>query len=127
MPSLYHSVVDVPSHVPQFNCQTLHHTKVLLRELHPQLSEKIHQLLADLAPAELSNQGLTHASLDHFTVLNNLGAVTIGKIIAALTQLGNRWLSQPLANGDSLNNLQAILQQWIALGDWLVRQSSEMP
>ncbi|MDO3385429.1 hypothetical protein QWI17_06200 [Gilvimarinus sp. SDUM040013] len=124
MPSLYHSVVDVPTHIPQFNCHTLHQTQMLLKGQHPQLSDKICQLLADLAPADITPQYVAQASLDHFTVLNNLGAITIGKIIEALTQLGNHWLTIQPNDANSLAKLQSILQQWIELGDWLVRQSS---
>lgn len=125
MPSLYHSVIEAPSHVPQFSCHTLHLTKTLLREKEPELAQSIHSLLADLAPQDVDQRGITNSHLDHFTLLDNLGASGIGKIIVTLTQLGNGWLCSDPKHPESLMSLNAILLSWIELGEWLVEQSTD--
>lgn len=121
MPQLYPLSNVSPPHL---SFHTLHLTHVLLRKQHSHLASQIHELLTHLESVCATGQTLTETTVESFCVLHNLGAPTIGKIISALTQMGNHWLHSPTTHSDSLCQLQTILQQWIELGDWVVLQSS---
>ncbi|MBU2886805.1 hypothetical protein KO507_13615 [Gilvimarinus agarilyticus] len=125
MPQLYHSIVDVPPPSPHFRSQTLHLTQVLLREHQPHLSAHLGDLLNSLKAVNASEPNSPQGSIAAASLLNSLGAVTIGKIISALTDIGNVWLAAPNDKSESLHGLHNILQQWIELGEWLVLQTSD--
>lgn len=100
-----------------FSSKNLQLTQALLRNLQPTLSENLRHTLA-LTPAQ--------SSLNGYTLLDTLGAVAIGRIIASLTQLGNEWLENGNCSVASLNSLHHLLDEWIALGDWVVQQAGDI-
>lgn len=93
--------------------QSLRLTVQLLRPNAPHLAA----LLEGLGPAQ------NHFEWEYELLLHSLGAHTVGKIIQALTTIGEHWLGHD--NGDvSVNALRQLLDHWIDLGDWIVHHAA---
>lgn len=101
--------------------QDLTLTRQLLRARYPDLSSAIASVLPPESPKA------TH--IEYSAI--HIEARTIGKIVAALTQIGQKALSQRATsrenNGDELVILRALIRAWINLAEWIILQSEPRP
>ncbi|TQV67778.1 hypothetical protein FKG94_24940 [Exilibacterium tricleocarpae] len=89
----------------------------LMRKRHPGLALAVQNVLAG-KPLPGSNDAAT----DHFHV--SLEARTVGKIVAALTEMGQHSLEH---NGSSAQGrrvvIKTLIHEWIALAEWIIIQA----
>lgn len=102
-----------------FPRKTLHMTEQLLRAQHPTLASQLHQALMARQITTAQNP----LQLPYHSLTQVLDAVTVTRIIGALTELGREWLSHPDDHPVSFEPLKGLLNQWIELGEWIVHHS----
>ena len=98
-------------------------TSDVLRHDNPSLAgaiEKALDSLTQVPSARTSTSRLEHVPLNT-AVVTRLEAQTIGKILAALTDLGNRALADRERYPEQLELVHELLEDWVELADWLLR------
>ncbi|WP_041522624.1 hypothetical protein [Gilvimarinus agarilyticus] len=114
----------IPESHPMFSCRNLQLTHDLLREQEPALANQLHQLLRQTEQHINSEIPPDHCQIGFYPLINELGAQSVSSIIANLTALGSQWLKQPPPSQASATSLKQLLDEWIELGDWLVRTAA---
>lgn len=62
---------------------------------------------------------------DHFYV--DLEALEVGRIVSALTQLGQKALDEEHPEPGRLVVIKTLIREWMALGEWLIIQTGHAP
>lgn len=126
IPVVWFAVVSIlrksqPQAEHTFIRQDLTLTQQLLRAQYPDLSRAITSALTPNSPKTAHIQ---YSAIE-------IEALTIGKIVAALTQIGqkalNRRFTQQDKNSDELIILRTLIRAWINLAEWLILQSEPAP
>lgn len=114
-----------------FSRDTLEQTFKLLRKHSPPLALAVQNALnnSEIAtpvcpPTDHATHHFQHSS-DRLFI--NLEARTIGKIVAALTELGQEALSHKEKKSGKLVLLRALICDWINLAEWIVLQAEPTP
>jgi hypothetical protein len=108
-----------------------HHALVLtyrlLRPTHPEIAQQIQQTLDQIhfAPFE-TYQGL-HTGEVHFNheLIKLLSAHQVGKIVDALTHLGETALNNPNTVQNYMQLLRGLIDDWVQLTEWVLLQDSD--
>lgn len=119
-PSNIYSAEDFFSH------QALELTFRLLRNNNPGLANAINNTMSHihLAPYEITrgmHTGEMHFSAEVFSLLS---AHTIGQIVMALTEIGERALAKKDFPGEHINLLRNLIDDWVELTEWILRHNT---
>lgn len=93
-------------------------TSDLLRHDNPSLAGAVRSALVSIRELPPKGRPTDHWPLNAALVAS-LEAQTVGKILAALTDLGNRATDD--WSPDRLRLLQELLKDWVELAEWLLR------
>ena len=105
-----------------FPLKTLHMTEQLLRATQPVLAANIAQSIIQCPKSPTTSTVFTYPELTRV-----LDAITIIQIIGALTYLGRSWLAEPNQHTGTFSPLNALLNEWIDLGEWVLQCSDGSP
>lgn len=113
---MYHHTPDM------FGRQVMELTFRLLRNNNPELSFALKKTLDHIhfAPPEAtigSYTGEMHLNTD---VVSLLGAETVGKIIAALTAIGNHAIAKKDLPPQHSKVLRGLIEDWAQLAEWIL-------
>ncbi|MGH1371195.1 MAG: hypothetical protein ACRBBW_04110 [Cellvibrionaceae bacterium] len=116
-----------------FSRGALELTFKLLRKNNPRLSLEIQNQLqgvrATLHDNELSHRAqpssLTPSDLDHFKI--TLDASTIGKVVDALTHMGQQLLDSAEKDSGTLVVIRSLMNDWIELAEWILLHTEDSP
>lgn len=102
-----------------FSRDSLELTFQLLRQQSSGLALDIqNQLQGTKLPYVVFQESEQQINSDHFRI--TLNAQKIGRIVDALTQLGQQSLEKPSQNKGHLAILRALIEDWMALAEWLI-------
>ncbi|WP_339617560.1 hypothetical protein [uncultured Gilvimarinus sp.] len=113
-----------PASQQMFSCQNLLLTQDLLRDTEPALAQQVCKLLQQTNQHGSYHQSIDRRQIGFYPLINELGAQSITRIIANLTAMGTLWLEQSPPQRHSARPLKQLLDEWIALGDWLVHTAA---
>lgn len=94
----------------------------LLRPHHPGLALQLQNILAG-ERFSLRQHAQASAITDHFHI--QLDPRTVGKIVDALTQLGNAALQQHNSEPGALMVLRTLIKEWMSLAEWIVQHAEQ--
>ncbi|MDQ2075241.1 hypothetical protein [Marinimicrobium sp. ABcell2] len=103
-------------------------TSDLLRHHNPSLAEVVHNALANIKeapPGRRTGIRVTQPPLNA-ALISSLEAETVGQVLAALTDLGNRALEDH-EDPEQLKLVHRLLEDWVSLADWLLRCTDNRP
>src|SRR5690554_4263534 len=103
-------------------------TSELLRQHNPTLAEVVQNALASIKeapPGRRTGIRVTQPPLNA-TLISSLEAETVGKVLQALTHLGNQALHGH-DDPEQLKLVHGLLVDWAALADWLLRCTDNRP
>ena len=102
-----------------FSRNSLELTFQLLRQQNFSLALEIqNQLQGTKLPYVAYRESEQQQNVDHFRI--SLDAHTIGRVVDALTSLGENYLKHPSQQPDRIAMLSILIKDWIALGEWLI-------
>lgn len=109
-----------------FSRQALELSFRLLRNNNPSLAHAIKKTLdaVHFAPAEAtlgSYTGEMHLNTD---VVNLLGAETVGKIVAALTDIGKQAVAKKDLPTQHMKILRGLIEDWAILAEWILQHAT---
>ncbi len=109
-----------------FSHQALELTYRLLRNNNPGLATAIQNTLSHLNPVPYETLQGAHTGEMLFTadVYNSLSAHTIGKIVSALTTLGERALIEHSLHSANLSRLRQLIDDWVQLTEWILQHTT---
>ncbi len=128
------TVINPPSNTRPdvFSRGALELTFKLLRKNNPRLSLEIQNQLqgirAIVRDSELQNnvsQSPPASDLDHFQI--TLDASTIGKVVDALTHMGQQFLDSAEKDSGTLVVIRSLMNDWIELAEWILLHSEDSP
>ena len=109
-----------------FSHQALELTFRLLRNNNPKLATAIKNTLSHIhiAPYEIMHG--THTGEMHYNadIYDTLTAHTIGKIVSALTDIGERALQNHNMSQEHLNQLRHLIEDWVQLTEWILHRTA---
>lgn len=108
-----------------FSHQALELTYRLLRNNNPGLANAIKNTLSHIHIAPYENlQGL-HTGEMHFNaeIYQSLSAHTIGKIVSALTDIGQKALAKHDLPPEHVNQLRKLIEDWVQLTEWVLNHT----
>ncbi|WP_049723807.1 hypothetical protein [Gilvimarinus polysaccharolyticus] len=113
------SILDnpTPASSHMFSCHNLRLTQNLLHDKDPALAEQLVFLLHKYCSEKPANE---RRQIEFLLLIKELGAASVARIIADLTAIGAQRLEQPTAQPSGTRPFKQLLDDWIALGDWLV-------
>lgn len=122
------SRIPIETHGPDdfFSHQALELTFRLLRNNNPGLANAIKNTLSHIHTVPYETvQGL-HTGEMHFNaeVYEALSAHTIGKIVSALTAIGEQALQKRDMPPEHLNQLRKLIEDWVQLTEWVLRHTA---
>lgn len=94
----------------------------LLRPRHPGLALQLQNILAG-ERFSLRQNAQASAITDHFHI--QLDPRTVGKIVDALTQLGNTALQRQHSEPGALMVLRTLIKEWMTLAEWIVEHAEQ--
>ncbi len=114
-----------------FSRGALELTFKLLRKNNPRLSLEIQNQLQGVkaiarhsALSDGIEQSLpTSSDLDHFQI--TLDASTIGKVVDALTNMGQQLLNSPEKDSGTLVVIRSLMNEWIELAEWILLHTED--
>lgn len=104
-------------------------TSDLLRQHNPSLAAVVQSALANIKeapPGRRTGIRVTQPPLNS-SLIASLEAETVGKVLAALTDLGNQALQSQEDNPEQLELVHRLLVDWAALADWLLNCTDNRP
>jgi len=109
-----------------FSHRTLDLTFRLLRNNNPGLASAINSTLSNLqiAPYEIYRGLHTGEMFFNVEVLESLTVPTIGKIVSALTELGERALNHKDFPPEHMNMLRSLIDDWAQLTEWILKHTT---
>lgn len=98
----------------------------LLRSSHPLLADAVRQALDCVKVANYADlhAQFTGEMLFNRDLVEHLSPQVIGKIVAALTQLGRTALQDQDLPGTHMAILRTLIEDWVALTEWILNYSS---
>jgi hypothetical protein len=96
----------------------------LLRSEHPSLSLAVRNLLADTS-VPLPDEAFHSPLGDHFYI--HLEAQIVGKIVDALTKLGQSALMESRQDTGRLVVLRTLIKEWMTLAEWIILNADQSP
>lgn len=125
MASLYRSWPDSNNPAPLlFSWQNLRLTHTLLRDSEPTLAQQLGRLLQRFNQPLQTGTSAERRYIGFYPLLEELGADAIVRIIACLTTVVEQSIKQPTSQPNSARSFKQLLNEWIDLGEWLVRAAS---
>jgi len=108
-----------------FSHQALELTFRLLRNNNPGLANAIKNTLNHIHVAPYDMVRGAHTGEMHFNaeIYATLTAHTIGKIVSALTELGQQALAKNNLPPEHMNLLRSLIDDWVQLTEWLLRHT----
>lgn len=104
-------------------------TSELLRQHNPSLAQVVQNALANIKeapPGRRTGIRVTQPPLNA-SLIASLEAETVGKVLAALTELGNQALQENHGDPEQLEMVHRLLVDWAALADWLLHCTDNRP
>jgi hypothetical protein len=123
--SMSRHIYNVHSPDDFFSHQTLELTFRLLRNNNPGLANAIKKTLDNAQQVPYEVLAKTHTGEMYFNaqILQLLNAHTIGKIVSALTEIGQRALQKQDLPTDHINLLRSMIDDWVQLTEWVLRNN----
>ena len=108
-----------PDRPDVFSRGALELTFKLLRKQNPRLALDVQNQLQGLATLrEITEQVAPRKTSDHFHI--TLDAHTIGKVVEALTMLGQNLLDDSAKDTGTLVVIRSLIKDWIELAEWVL-------
>jgi hypothetical protein len=109
-----------------FSHQALEFTFRLLRNNNPGLANAIKNTLSHIHIAPYENLHGSHTGEMHFNaeIYQSLSAHTIGRIVSALTEIGEQALAKQDMPPEHLNQLRKLIEDWVHLTEWVLNHSA---
>lgn len=109
-----------------FSRQTLELTFRLLRNNQPLLAHAIKRAIDSTTTVayEDLHSAYTGEMLLNKAVLDSLRAHTIGKIVSALTEIGQAALKQQDLPPNHMGLLRSLIEDWVALTEWVLQHTT---
>lgn len=122
------SRIQIDNHQPDdfFSHQTLELTFRLLRNNNPGLANAIKNTLSHIHIAPYENLHGAHTGEMYFNaeIYQSLSAYTIGKIVSALTDIGQLALSNHDMPPEHMNQLRKLIDDWAVLTEWVLNHTA---
>jgi hypothetical protein len=122
------SRIPVETHSPDdfFSHQALELTFRLLRNNNPGLANAIKNILSHIHTVPYDTIRGSYTGEMHFNaeIYQALSAHTIGKIVSALTALGEQALMQQDLPPEHLNQLRQLIEDWVQLTEWILNHTA---
>jgi hypothetical protein len=117
---------DIQSPDDFFSHQALELTFRLLRNNNPRLATAIENTLLHIhiAPYEMIQGAHTGEMHYNVEIYDTLTAHTIGKIVSALTDIGERALQNHDMPPEHLNQLRNLIEDWVQLTEWILHRTA---
>ena len=113
-------------HSPEdfFSHQALELTFRLLRNNNPGLADAIKKSLDQVQRVPYEIIGASHTGEMYYNaqILELLNAHTIGKIVSALIEIGEKALKDTHLPQDHLNLLRNVIDDWVLLTEWILQR-----
>ena len=105
-----------------FSRQALELTFRLLRNNNPGLANAVQHTLTHIHIAPYETFQGSHTGEMHFNaeIYDALSAYTIGKIVSALTEIGEQALQKHDMPPEHLNQLRKLIEDWVQLTEWIL-------
>lgn len=109
-----------------FSRQVMELTFRLLRNNNPELSFALKKALDHirLAPQEATLGNYAGEMLLNADVVDLLGAETVGRIVAALTAIGNQARARKDLPPQHIKVLRELIEDWALLAEWILLHST---
>lgn len=109
-----------------FSHRALELTFRLLRNNNPGLANAIKNTLSHIHIAPYESLNGAHTGEMHFNaeIYQSLSAHTIGKIVSALTDIGEQALAGHDMPPEHLNQLRALIEDWVQLTEWILNHTA---
>ena len=121
------SRITINTHGPEdfFSHQALELTFRLLRNNNPGLANALKNTLSHIhiAPYETITGSYTGEMHFNTEIYQSLSAHTIGKIVSALTEIGQQALVRKDMPPEHLNQLRNLIEDWVKLTEWILDQT----
>ncbi|RYY01654.1 MAG: hypothetical protein EOO53_16815 [Gammaproteobacteria bacterium] len=118
------SRISIETHGPDdfFSHQALELAFRLLRNNNPGLANAIQNTLSHLHIVPFETLQGSHTGEMYFNaeIYQTLSAHTIGKIVSALTEIGEQALAKQDMPPGHLNQLRKLIQDWVQLTEWVL-------
>ena len=122
------SRITIEAHGPEdfFSHQALELAFRLLRNNNPGLANAINNTLSHIHIAPYEAAYGSHTGEMHFNaeIYQTLSAHTIGKIVSALTEIGEQALAKNDMPPEHLNQLRKLIEDWVQLTQWVLDQTA---
>jgi len=120
--------IPIEFHEPDdfFSHQALELTFRLLRNNNPGLANAIKNTLSHIHIAPYENLHGSHTGEMHFNaeIYQSLSAHTIGRIVSALTEIGEQALAKQDMPPEHLNQLRKLIEDWVHLTEWVLNHTT---
>jgi hypothetical protein len=122
------SRITIETHTPKdfFSHQALELAFRLLRNNNPGLANAIRNTLSHIhaAPYEAVQGSFTGEMYFNAEIYEALSAHSIGKIVAALTEIGEQALQKQDMPPEHLNQLRKLIEDWAQLTEWVLQHTT---
>ncbi|MFO1388062.1 hypothetical protein [Cellvibrio sp.] len=122
------SRIHIENHQPDdfFSHQTLELTFRLLRNNNPGLANAINNALTHIhvAPYENLHGAYTGEMYFNAEIYQSLSAYTIGKVVSALTEIGEQALNNHDMPSEHVNQLKHLIEDWAKLTEWVLNRTA---
>jgi len=122
------SRISVETHAPHdfFSHRALELTFRLLRNNNPGLANAIKNTLSHIHIAPYEALVGTHTGEMYFNaeLYQSLSAHTIGKIVSALTDIGQQALTKQDMPPEHINQLRKLIEDWVQLTEWILNHTT---
>jgi hypothetical protein len=122
------SRIPIDTHSPNdfFSHRALELTFRLLRNNNPRLATAIENTLSHIHIAPYETVQGAHTGEMHYNteIYDTLTAHTIGKIVSALTDIGERALQNHDMPLENLNQLRNLIEDWVQLTEWILHRTA---
>lgn len=123
------SRISISDYMPSdfFSRQALELSFRLLRNNHPLLAHAIKQTIDNITTVayEDLHSAYTGEMLLNVDVLASLKAHTIGKIVSALTDIGETALRQKDLPPNHVALMRTLIEDWVQLTEWVLNHTAE--
>ena len=116
-----------------FSHEALQLSIILIRSSNPGLADAIKKAIDQINPTSYDPrhknnfhyQRLKGEIYFHAQLLENLHAHTIGKIVSALTELGEQALQNQNVSIEYITTLRKLIDDWVQLTEWVLKNSAK--
>ncbi|HWV15951.1 MAG TPA: hypothetical protein VN030_11030 [Cellvibrio sp.] len=117
---------NLPSADDLFSHRALELSIALIRNNNPGLASAIKKAISQISSASYgASQKTAHGDM-YFNaqLLETLQAHTIGKIVSALTEIGEQALQNKNLSIEYVSLLRNLIDDWVQLTEWILKNSS---